>query len=54
MTGQKVGNAWHKQKGQDTVNGLERWLKENPNAADADKNMAQAILDDLRNALSGK
>lgn len=54
MTGQQVGGRWHKQKGQDTVNGLVKWLKENPNASDADKNMANAILEDLRNALAGR
>ena len=52
-TGIKVGGKFHTQKGQEYARGLENWLKNNPNAHPSDRAAAQAVLNDLRAALSG-
>jgi uncharacterized membrane protein YgcG len=53
-TGARVGGKSHIQKGQEYVRHLEDWLKKSPTASASDRAAAQAILDDLRNALGGK
>jgi len=50
----KVGGRIHTQKGEDSIRALERWLARNPAADAGDRAAAQAIIDDLKNALSGK
>ncbi len=41
-------------KAREYANGLEKWLKNNPNASYSDRLAAQSILDDLRSALGGQ
>ncbi|MFH0899681.1 MAG: hypothetical protein V2A73_03505 [Pseudomonadota bacterium] len=54
-TGQAVGGKFHTQKGQEYARALEKWLKKNQGTSSAeDRTAAQSILEDLRNALSGK
>jgi len=53
-TGEAVGGKFHTQKGQDYARALEKWIVKHPDAAPADRAAAQAVLDDLRSALTGK
>jgi hypothetical protein len=53
-TGEPVGGKWHTEKGEQYSRALEKWLDKNPNASDSDRAAAQAMLDDLRNALEGR
>ena len=50
-TGEKVFNRLHSKKGKETINALEKWLKNHPTAAPGDKATAENIIKDLRNAL---
>jgi RHS repeat-associated protein len=52
-TGKPVGGKFHTQKGQEYSQALKKWLEKNPQAPAADRNAAQAILDDLTSALNG-
>lgn len=54
QTGQPVGGKWHTQKGLEYVRALEKWLSKNPKASPSDRAAAQAVLDDLRDALGIK
>ncbi|MHA3702455.1 hypothetical protein ACXR2U_09730 [Jatrophihabitans sp. YIM 134969] len=45
--------AWHGTKSQESVNGLENWLAKNPDAPQEWRDIAQAELDNLKNALGG-
>lgn len=51
LTGQPTGGTFHTIKAQETVRGLERWLRNNPNASYSDRLVAQSLLGDLKNAL---
>ncbi len=51
LTGQPIGGAFHTIKAQETLNGLTRWLRNNPNASASDRLVAQSLLDDLVDAL---
>jgi hypothetical protein len=50
-TGEPVGGKWHTQKGEEYARALEKWLQKNPDASESDRSAAQAILDDLHDAL---
>lgn len=50
-TGELVGGRSHILKGQEMVNGLRRWIRENPGASRHDQFVAQSLLDDLLDAL---
>ena len=51
MTGLPTGGTFHSIKAQETINGLQRWLRNNPNATYSDRLVAQSLLDDLIDAL---
>jgi RHS repeat-associated protein len=53
-TGLSVFGKSHAGKAQQYANALTNWLRANPNAARADRALAEALLRDLRNALSGR
>lgn len=40
-------------KGQESINGLVKWLRGNPSAPSTERLIAQSLLDDLLNALKG-
>lgn len=50
-TGQPVGGKVHNKKVQDSINGLENWLRQNPTAKPGDIAAAENVLRDLKNAL---
>jgi hypothetical protein len=54
LTGQPTGGTFHSIKVQETVNGLTRWLRNNPGASASDRLVAQSLLDDLKSALATK
>ncbi|WP_027671350.1 hypothetical protein [Rheinheimera baltica] len=53
LTGNPVGGKFHTAKGEQYANALNKWLKKNPNASPSDRSAAQAILNDINNALGG-
>jgi len=50
-TGLPTGGTFHSTKAQETINGLTRWLRNNPDASYSDRLVAQSLLDDLVDAL---
>lgn len=50
-TGLPVGGKYHTQKGREYKTALEKWLMKNPEAAQEDRHAAQAVLDDLSDAI---
>lgn len=50
-TGQATAGKFHMQKAEETIRGLQRWLRNNPNASYHDRLVAQSLLDDLLDAL---
>lgn len=50
-TGQRVFGKSHLQKAQNSLRGLENWLKANPNAPYHDRLVARSLADDLLDAL---
>ena len=52
-TGQPTGGTFHSVKAQETIRGLERWLRRNPDAPYLDRLVARSLMDDLRDALGG-
>lgn len=52
-TGQPTGGAFHSIKAQETIRGLERWLRRNPDTPYLDRLVARSLIDDLRDALGG-
>ncbi|MCL5677169.1 MAG: hypothetical protein M1602_04775, partial [Firmicutes bacterium] len=53
-TGDLLSPSGHLQKGVDYARALENWLQANPNASSPDRAAAQAVLEDLKNALQGR
>jgi hypothetical protein len=53
VTGLPTGGAFHSIKAQETIHGLERWLRRNPDAPYLDRLVARSLMDDLRDALGG-
>jgi RHS repeat-associated protein len=53
-TGLPTEGKFHTQKGTEGVSALQNWLRRNPGASAADRQAAQDVLDDLRNALAGR
>ncbi|WP_210268551.1 beta strand repeat-containing protein [Rhizobium rhizogenes] len=53
-TGQQVYGSYHSIKAEQTINGLQNWLANNPDALAVDRRVAEDILYDLQNALAGK
>jgi hypothetical protein len=51
ITGEPIGGRFHKQKAEDSMRALNRWLGNNPNAPTADRAAAENVLKDLGNAL---
>lgn len=54
MTGDPVFGRMHTQKGEELINALEKWLKQNPTASPGDRAAAENIILDLKNALEMK
>ena len=54
QTGDSTEGLFHSQKGQENINALRNWLKEMPDAPDNDKIIANALKQDLIDALVGK
>jgi len=52
-TGLSTHGRFHSQKGQEYINALMKWLRNNPNASHHDRLVAQSLLDDLKAALGG-
>ena len=52
-TGEPTGGRMHITKGQESVRGLTKWLRDNPDASASDQLVARSLLDDLRRALGG-
>lgn len=50
-TGQRVFGKSHLQKAQDSLRGLENWLKANPSAPYQDRLVTRSLADDLLDAL---
>lgn len=50
-TGEPVGGKFHTTKGEQYVNALTKWLRKKPDASESDRDSAQAMLDDLLDAL---
>jgi hypothetical protein len=50
-TGERVFGKSHLQKAEDSLRGLENWLKANPNAPYHDRLVARSLADDLLDAL---
>ncbi len=53
-TNTPVGGLWHTQKGEDYMRGLQRWLRQNPNADPSDIDAVNRIINDLKRALTCK
>ncbi len=51
MTGNKVCDTFHSQKGKDSIRFLEKWLRSNPTARLNDRAAAENVIKDLKNAL---
>ena len=54
VTGRPSGKVFHSVKAQETIDGLQNWLRLNPTAAPADRDVAKELIQELRNALGGK
>ena len=50
-TGEPVFGRMHSKKGLDSINSLEKWLRNNPTASHGDRAAAENIIKDLKNAL---
>lgn len=50
-TGERVFGKSHLQKAEDSLRGLENWLKANPTAPYSDRLVARSLADDLIDAL---
>ena len=53
VTGLPTGGTFHSIKAQETVSGLQRWLRNNPGASYSDRLVARSLLDDLLDTLGG-
>ncbi len=53
-TGKPTYDTFHIEKGQQYIRALDKWIRNNPNSSENDKKTAEFLLNDLRNALSGK
>jgi hypothetical protein len=53
VTGLPTEGTFHTTKAQETITGLTKWIKNNPNASYQDKIVANSLLNDLQNALRG-
>ncbi|MDQ2700951.1 MAG: hypothetical protein M3Y23_06450, partial [Actinomycetota bacterium] len=52
-TGLPTAGRFHLMKAQETLNGLNKWLRQNPDAAHSDRLVAQSLADELKRALEG-
>lgn len=52
-TGVPTGGRMHTIKGQETLRGLNNWLRRNPDAAYSDRLVAQSLADELSLVLRG-
>ena len=52
-TGVPTGGRMHTIKGQETLNGLNNWLRRNPDAPAHDRLVAQSLADELTEVLRG-
>lgn len=53
-TGLPVHDKFHSIKAQGIKNGLENWLRDNPNASSSDREIARSILEDIIDAFKCK
>lgn len=51
-TGTEVHGRNHETKARETVRGLNNWLRRNPDASATDRGTAEAMRDDLQQALN--
>ena len=49
----QTGDKWHSIKGQESLNGLNNWLRRNSEAPHHDRLVAQSLADELSEALGG-
>ncbi len=52
-TGQQVGGKFHGPKAEESLRGLENWLRGNPNASYGDRVVAESLAMELRSVISG-
>ncbi len=52
-TSAQTGNKWHTIKGQESLQGLNNWLRKNPDAPYHDRLVAQSLADELSVVLGG-
>ncbi|MCB5205542.1 hypothetical protein LH464_24200, partial [Neorhizobium sp. T786] len=53
-SGENVHGRSHVIKAEETIRGLQNWIKNTPAALAVDRQVAEAIIADLQNALNGK
>lgn len=51
LTGQPTHGFWHTKKAEDSLRGLENWLRRNPHASPSDRAIAEREIANLRDAL---
>ncbi|MDP8927778.1 MAG: hypothetical protein M3O70_04155 [Actinomycetota bacterium] len=51
LTGQPTYGRWHTQKAEDSLRGMENWLRRNPDASPSDRAIAEREIANLRDAL---
>lgn len=54
LTGVATKGTFHRNKAEQYVRALDKWLKKNPDASDYDRMVARSLRDDLQSALGGK
>jgi len=53
-TGRPTSGKFHITKGRESLRGLQNWLRRNPGASDADRSVAENLMDQLHDALGGR
>lgn len=51
-TGEATHGRMHAIKGRETLRGLERWLRQNPDASGHDRQVAKSLIDELKDVLT--
>ena len=53
-TRRPTSGKYHITKGQESLRGLQNWLRRNPGASEADRSVARNLVDQLHDALGGR
>lgn len=53
ITGEMVGGRFHTDKAQQTINGLNNFLRQNPNASPYERELANNLINQIVNAMHG-